>query len=167
MSLTQPDLRGLLTAAGLPALLWQLPDETYETASADWVLDNWRAWIEARPGELLAVRDLGGGKTDRVPKWIAEAGDCDNLALATMMWADTGNALAAVRRGQTRGGLAYGVLFFIAGPARAENFRVSGGHCINWFVTHEREVRFFEPGVGDYSNLNTTERSGAWFGLAA
>ncbi len=164
--MTQSDLRSLLIAAGLPASLWQLPDSTYATMTPSRLIQIWSAWVEARPIELTSARELGGGKTRRVPRWIAEAGDCDNLALGLMSWADVGNAMA-VAGGASRDGLACGVLFYNAGPARAENFHVAGGHAINWLVGHDLTVQFFEPGVGEFTDLNTAERSSAWFGLAA
>lgn len=164
--ITQPDLQQLLGDAGLPVAFWQWPDETYETVSAQRLREIWAAWVDARPPELIALRPLGGGKTMRIPRWTAGAGDCDNLALGLMAWADVGNAMLAAR-GEPRGGLACGVLFYLAGPARPENFGVSGGHAINWFVALDRTVRFFEPGVGELVELTTAERSSAWFGLAA
>lgn len=164
--MTTADLRSILAAAGLPAMTWQLPDAIYEHVSADFVQANWQAWLDARPPELIAVRQLGGGKSVRVPRWEAQSGDCDNLALGTMSWADVGNELAAVRRGKPRGGLAYGALFYQAGPARAENFDIAGGHAINWFVAPDQSVHFFEPGAGEEVDLNPRERSSAWFGLA-
>lgn len=165
--MTQQFLRSLLIQAGLPASLWQLPDEHYETVSEEFVLENWRAWLDARPSELITRIDVGGGKTRPVPRWIESAGDCDNLALGTMAHANTGNALASVKRKQTRGGLSYGVQFYMAGPARLDNFGVAGGHAINWFVNPMHLVRHFEPGRGEFVTLNTTERSTSWFGLAA
>lgn len=165
--MTQSDLRSLLVAAGLPASLWQLPDLTYETVTENFVMENWLAWLDARPEELVTRYDVGGGLMRRIPRWIESAGDCDNLAIGTTAWANTGNALAAVKRKQARGGLAYGFLFYVAGPARLENFKIAGGHSINWFITPLNQVRFFEPGMGELVDLNTTERSTSWFGLAA
>lgn len=164
--MTQYELRLFLLTSGLPASQWQLPDDTYETMSAVRLAEIWAAWVDARPVQLNTTRDIGGGKTVRIPRWFAEAGDCDNLALGLMAWADIGNALA-VAKGASSAGLACGVLFYTAGPARSENFNVAGGHAINWFLDHEKNVRFFEPGVGELVDLNTAERSSAWFGLAA
>mgnify|MGYP003625355274 CR=1 FL=1 len=166
MKLTQKELRRILIEAGLPATIWQLPDIAYETCSKEFVVKNWRAWLDARPKELVTVRHLGGGKTARVPLWEAESGDCDNLAVGTMAWASVGNALAAVMRKESRGGLAYGTQFFQAGPARKENFNIAGGHSINWHVAHDLAVYWFEPAVGEHIPLILNERSTAWFGLA-
>lgn len=167
--LTSNVVKDLLTNVGIPAksFTWVLPDKSYEPVSADFVLRNWNAWLDARPAELIRVRQLGGGKSVREPRWERESGDCDNLALGTMVHAQVGNALAAVKRKSPRGGLAYGTLFYMAGPARAENYGISGGHAINWLISPALHVLFFEPAVGAFVNLTTTERSSAWFGLAA
>lgn len=165
--MTQAELRGILSAAGLPAALWQLADSSHETVSTDFVMANWQAWLDARPAELVMRYDIGGGRMRRIPRWIENAGDCDNLSLGTVAWANTGNALAAVKRNQRRGGLCYGLLFYTAGPARRENFKVAGNHSINWYIDPSYTVGFFEPGMGEFVNLNSTERGSAWFGFAA
>lgn len=164
--MTQAELRSLLTAAGLPALLWQLPDVSYEPVSHLWVRGNWLAWLDARPAELVVFRDAGGKRIRERPLWLSEASDCDNLAIGTVAHGQVGNALRSRRVG-ARGGLAYGFLFYVAGPARLENSNIAGGHAINWFVSPEHEVCFFEPGNGELVTLNTQERSTSWFGLAS
>lgn len=63
MSITQQELRLILTAAGLPAALWQLPDANYEFATGNFVMENWIAWMDSRPDELKTFYDVGGGKT--------------------------------------------------------------------------------------------------------
>lgn len=163
----QSDLRNLLTAAGLPAVLWQLPDVSYEPCDTDFVGKNFDAWLEARPAELVVFGEAGGKRVRLRPLWEAESGDCDNLAVGTMAWAQVGNARKAKLTGIARGGLAYGFLFYQAGPARPANFSVAGGHAINWFVDYDNRVKFFEPGVGQLVDLNTAERASAWFGLAS
>lgn len=164
--MTYRELRDFLVAAGLPATQWQLPDDTYETVSVDWVTENWVQWLHARPRELVLYRSVAGTRVPDRPLWLADASDCDNLALGTVAHAQVGNALLAQMVKQPRGGLAYGLVFYAA-EARPDNFGVVGAHCINWFVDHERNVRFFEPGVGAIVTMRPTERSTAWFGLAA
>lgn len=165
--MTQSELRQNLTAAGLPAMLWQLPDNTYETVSPEWVIENWRAWLEARPIELVVIGEAFGKRKRDRPLWLNDSSDCDNLAIGNVAHAQVGNALSAQKYRLPRGGLAFGVLFYVAGPSRAENFFIEGGHAINWFVDHERVTRFFEPGTGLPVDLNQNERSTSWFGLAA
>jgi hypothetical protein len=160
-SLDRLALRSTLIRAGIAATLWQLPDGTYEPVSAEWVRENWQAWLDARPAELVVWRDAGGKRVRDRPVWLADSCDCDNLALGVMAHADVGNALFAQRTRRPRGGLAFGVLFYTA------ELRIAGGHAINWFVDHEGNVRFFEPGFGSQVNLTPQERSSTWFGLAA
>jgi hypothetical protein len=166
--MTQPELRQLLLAQGLPAITWQLLDVTYEICSEDFVRNNWLAWLAALPDELVLWRDVGGKRIRQAPRWMPESNDCENHALATVAWAATGNARAAALRNTPRGGIAYGLLAYDANPARAANFGVSGRHAINWFVEPlAHRVRFFEPGQGAFVELTTEERSSAWFGIAA
>jgi len=167
MSITAQQLREILAGAGFPAWLWQFPDETYETVSRPWVIDNWRAWLESRPPELVVWGDAGGKRVRLRPLWKPNSRDCDNLAFGTTAHAHEGNALAAVLRNQIRGGLAYSFLFYQAAPARPENFNIEGGHSINWFVDHDHSVGLFEPGMGEFVEFNTPERSSSWFGMAA
>ncbi len=166
MKLTNTELRGVLTLAGLPAWAWQLPDETYETVSSGWAVENWRAWLAARPAELCVTQDAGGKRVRVAPLWIADSSDCDNLALGTTAHAQVGNALAAQLVPVARGGIAYGFFFYTAGPARPANFNIAGGHAINWFVDHSRNANFFEPGRGVLVDLNPEERGSSWFGIA-
>jgi len=167
--LTSNTVKDLLTNVGIPAKshTWVLPDKSYEPVSRHFICDNWAAWLDARPSDLIRVRQIGGGKSVREPLWERESGDCDNLALGLMVHAQVGNALAAAVRGNHRGGLAFGVLFYMAGPARQDNFGIAGGHAINWLITNELTVLFFEPAAGEFVTLNVQERSSAWFGLAA
>lgn len=167
MTLTQSEVRQILTAAGFPAVLWQLPDEIYETVSREWVKENWSAWLESRPPELVVWGDAYGKRVRLRPLWVPNSRDCDNLALGTTAHGQEGNALAAVLRSQARGGVCYGFQFYVAGPKRLENFGIEGGHSINWSINHERGVDLFEPGMGQFVDLNQTERSTSWFGLAA
>lgn len=164
--ITSYALTSLLLDRGLPAANFWLVDSMFETMSSDWVLENWEAWLAARPADLCCWRDAGGKSIRDRPLWIAEASDCDNLALGTLAHAQVGNALYAQRNGPGRGGLAYGVIFYQAGPARSENFQVAGGHAINWYIDHELQLHFFEPGMGREVSLNPQEKSAIWFGLA-
>ncbi len=165
MSLSQADLRAKLVAAGLNATLWQFPDDDFEECSFGFVMANWTAWLAARPKELVITVDMGG-KPVLLPKWVPNAGDCDNLAFGTVCWADTGNALKAVLSGQARGGLAYGAMFYQAGPARPDNFGIAGAHAICWFVDFDGAVRYFEPGMGCEVFPSQIERASAYFGFA-
>lgn len=159
--MTRGHLYNVLVAGGLKVSLVGLADEFYAPVSPGWVLRNYEAWLAARPLPLTRTVQLGGGVTRRMPLWSAEASDCDNLALGLMVHGQVGNALAAVKQTTPRGGLAFGVVFYTATQ------RVRGGHAINWFVDHDGQLMFFEPGTGDFVTLTTGERASAVFALAA
>lgn len=161
------ELYAILVVSGLPGHAFHLPDADYQLCSAEWVRENWEAWLAARPRELCAFRDAAGKAILDRPLWLRDSSDCDNLALGTMVHGQVGNALSAQKTRLPRGGLAYGFLFYQAGPARPENFGVAGGHAINWWVDHARTVRFFEPGVGREVSLTPEERSSVWLALAS
>ncbi len=168
MKFTQPQLRELLAAQAVPVWQWQLPDALYETVSADYMLANWSAWIDAlrlNGPALLTQIDLGGGKTRTVPRWLEEAGDCDDAAMCCLAHGITGNWLHALRGG-SRVGRCRGLVYLNAEP-RAENRGRSGQHAMIWFVDHEGQYRAFEPGDGTLGTFTLNERMTSRFGLAA
>ncbi len=159
--MTTVELFNTFIAAGLRPDFQHLADSYFEPVSAAWVQRTWDAWMYARPTALKRTVQVGGA--DRVvPLWLAESCDCDNLALGLMVHGQVGNALASVGRGTKRGGLAFGVVFYTAQSAT-----MRGGHAINWFVGYDQELRFFEPGLGEIVELNSSERASARFCLAA
>lgn len=167
MKITRDQLLELLTASGAsPMAAIMCGDEQLETVSGDWVRENWLAWLDARPDELVIWEVVYGVRMRVRPRWIAEVSDCDNLALGVVAHAQVGNALAAVHTGAARGGLAFGVLFYQAGPARPGNYGVAGGHAINWYVEHSGALSFWEPGVGHNVELTPEEKASVWFALA-
>lgn len=166
MNITRQQLRDIIQAAGLPVGFWQLPDDSYETVSAEWAGENWSAWLDARPEELVLFSDRGGKRIRYAPKWTREVSDCDNLAIGTLAHAQVGNALASARQNITRGGLAYGILFYFAAPRPEAGF-TGGGHAINWFIDHSLAVNFFEPATGLCVPLTPAEKQSGFFGLAA
>lgn len=167
MSLLKSELKKLIGLANIPAYSWQLPDTVYETVSELWVGENWTWWLESRAPELVQWGERAGKRVRIGPIWFPNSRDCENLAFGTTAHGMEGNAISAVKTGKPLGGLAYGFMIYIAGPARPENFNASGGHSINWFVDHDLKLRFFEPGVGKFVELNSAERNSAWFGFAA
>jgi hypothetical protein len=167
--MTNAEVLTRLIQANIPVFgaSFQFMDLNYETCSAEFVLANWQAWLNARPLELCVTHDTAGKTIRDRPLWLKDSGDCDNFALGTMVWADMGNALRSMRESVARGGLAYGVLSYQAGPARLENNLIAGAHAINWFIDHDQQVRFFDAGFGTFVDLTLQERSTVWFGLAA
>lgn len=160
--MTAIDLFNTFIAAGLRPDFQHLADNYFEPVSAAWVQRNWDAWMAARPSELKRTIPVGGGASRLVPLWLEQSSDCDNLALGLMVHGQVGNALASVKRGTKRGGLAFGVVFYTAQSAT-----MRGGHAINWFVGYGQELAFFEPGLGEIVELNSAERASARFCLAA
>lgn len=168
LTLTYSALVARLQAAGVPIWSWQFADDTYRTVSAEWVREAWAAWVDSlrtNAPEAVESRQIGGGLTRAVPRWVPEAGDCDNHALLCYAHGAMGNWLAALR-GAPRTGLAYGLLFYTAAP-RAENRHREGRHALLWFIDHAGDFRAFEPGDGDVCALTPAECASVSFGLAA
>ena len=165
MSLSQADLRSALLEAGLNASLWQLANDEFEPCSYGFVAANWQAWVGSLPPELKTI-EVVGGKSIAIPRWLAEVNNCVQLAMGTVWWANVGNAIKEVQSQAPRGGIAYGMMFYTAGPARPENFNVAGAHAINWFVDFLGAVRFFEPGQGSEVFPSQIEKASAAFGIA-
>lgn len=148
--------------------MWQLADEVYETVSDHYVPEVWQAWIDSlkrNAPQTLMQLDIGGGKTRTVPRWKKEAGDCENASLMCFAHAMTGNWIGALAGGP-EAGRAYGIVFFVAAP-RAGNRHRAGGHCVMWWVNHNKELKFFEPGDGEEQPWVPEEFPTAYFGLAA
>ena len=160
--MTSGHLYNILVGGGLKVPLVALADDFYEPVSPGWVLRNYEAWLAARPSQLKGSVQTGSGPWRPVPIWSAEASDCDNLALGLMTHGHVGNALAAATGAKKRGGLAFGVVFYTSLTGR-----VRGGHAINWFIDHDGQLMFFEPGSGDFVTLTAGERATATFALAA
>ena len=168
MRFTADQLRTHLLGLNLPAWQWQLPDVVFATVANDYAPAVWSAWLDslrANAPECLEQRPVGGGKTRPVPRYIAEAGDCENHALLMMAHALMGQWISAAQGG-ARVGRAFGVLFYVAQP-RAENGWRAGGHAKVWWINHAGEFRTFEPGDGEEQALNPVEINTAAFGLAA
>lgn len=168
LTLTTAALRQRLLERGVPAWNWAFADDTYRTVAADYPAAVWAAWIEslrANAPQLLESRHLGGGLTRTVPRHIPEAGDCENHSLLCMGHALMGNWIAAAQGGP-RTGLAFGLLHYTATP-RPENRHREGGHAQLWFCDHAGELRTYECGDGELSQLTPAEWQSAIFGYAA
>ena len=146
--------------------IW-LMDATWQPVSDNWVFKNWDAWFKALPPELKDLRYIGGSNVKHhLPKWSAENYDCDNHALGCMVHGQVGNALKAARTNSvTRGGLLFGVVFYNA-EYKPDNAR-SGGHAINWCITPDHQVKFYEPADRRFVELTKTELDSIWFIFAA
>jgi hypothetical protein len=163
---TQAELRLKLASLGINAWGWQLPDVSYETVPVGYGQKVWDAIIDefrANAPELLTTLQLGGGKTRVVPKWIEEAGDCDDGAFVMVAKAIIGNWINAARGG-AKAGRTFGLMFFTAEP-RAENRNRAGGHALVWEIDDSGTFRVYENGDGEYIVLTPTELASSFFGI--
>lgn len=167
MRFKQAELRARLLALGIPAWGWQLADTVYETVPDDYPQKVWEAQVDefrANAPELLTALPLGGGKSRLVPKWIEEAGDCDDGAFVIVAKAIVGNWLNAARGGP-KVARCFGLLFFTATPT-AENRNRSGGHAVVWIINHAGEFKVFEDFDGEYEQPSPADLTTASFGIA-
>lgn len=166
---TSTELRAKLVEVGIQfAYNWQLPDTTYETVDDRYPQDVFDAIVEEfrlNAPELLTVLQLGGGKTRLVPKWIEEAGDCDDGAFVMMSKALIGNWRNAIAGGP-RVARCMGVFFYTATP-RAENRFRAGGHAKIWYINHNQQFRVYEDFDGEAGLLTGPELMSAGWGIAA
>lgn len=167
MHLTRQQLTDILRARGVNTAGWVFADDSFETVSPEWVLRTAEACLDALPPALVEVVAVGGGKTTRRPRWVKEAGDCETQSIVAFAWGMVGNWHRATLDQVPRGGLAYGFLFYSAGPMRPENGYRGGRHCICWFVDHLGALRFFEFGDMALTELNEGEILTCTFGLCA
>lgn len=136
MQIMFQQLRDILSAAKLPAFMWQYPDATYETVSLGHVLEVWSAWLEARPAQLCVLGEVGGKTVRLRPLWISDASDCDDLAIGVMSHAQVGNALTALRAPAMVAFLACGAAILVALLVVTLLALIDDG--VEWF--HEREL---------------------------
>jgi hypothetical protein len=144
---------------------WLLLDNNYEPITKQKIEAIANACLDSLPPELVTYYDVGGGKTVRIPKWVPEAGDCDNASLILWVWAMVGNWLKAVQGGLNRGGLAAGILLYSA-QGRPENRGRTGPHCICWFIDPENTLRFYEFGDASETSLLPIEKASVFGGSA-
>lgn len=166
MTYTDAQLRVHLSSFGIPSFLWQIADVKIATVSDDYIPEVWAAWVDSlrkNAPSLLTTLDIGGGKSRTVPRWIEEAGDCDNAACLCFAHAQMGNWLLSARGGP-KVSRAYGFAFYTAEP-RAANRNRAGGHAVMWWVNHEGLFRTFEPGDGEVQPWLPSEYMSARFGL--
>ena len=156
------DIIQLFVNAGAPAsVFWggfRLPDLGYETCDRAFVQASYEDCLDMLPPECVEVRQIGYGKSVRVMKHTMrdgdtqnEAGDCDTHGLVFTAHCVVGNWRKALRTHTRRGGLAFGFIDYVA-IAKADDGR-AGGHDRNWFVNHEGQLDFFEPGDNAFPTM--------------
>jgi hypothetical protein len=120
---------------------WTLDDNAYDPLPVAFVEQAFEDWVHSLPAILCTVRDLGGGKTRIVPKWIPEVYDCDNHARSFANFLDEALAVDAAVKGITRGNPSAGKFNFTRDDK--EN------HARTWFIDTNRRARSFDPGMGE------------------
>jgi hypothetical protein len=165
--LSRAQLIATLVAQNIPVGRQNLfaPDELsgniFSTVSREWVADVWEATIaELRldAPSLLAPRQIGGGKTITVPRYLLNGFCCRGHALKVYSNGMIGFALkaAASPTPLDHDALAFGFIHYTAEP-RAENLGRDGRHEILWGVDHDGKFFVYEPGDGDDETLTPTE----------
>jgi hypothetical protein len=172
--LSQPALREVLVRGGVPAVVANLTGRlnggSFQTVSRDWVRAVWDAGLEAlrlNAPALVAVRQVGGGKTALVPNYIADGFNCRGQAVfvyahGMVGFANSGAAAAKLGRPLGADGLAWGFLEYTAVP-RADNLNRAGRHEQLWFVDHDGTFQTFEQGDGEENEMLPEELASVTF----
>lgn len=177
MSITRESLIQLFVDAGTPAGVFslfggfRLADNVYETCSREFVQASYEDLLDILPVECVTTRNVGGGKTVRVMRHTMadgdlqnEAGDCDTHGHVFMAHCVVGNWVKALRTKTRRGGLALGVIDYVA-IAKAGDGR-AGGHDRNWFIDHDHKLNWFEPGDNAFPVMLREEVESITYGRA-
>ena len=138
-----------LISAGFYRGQWDLDDDEYGPISADFVFEAWDAWIESLPGQLRETREIGGGKSIIVPRWLPEVWDCDNHCWSFGEYLSRCMAVDYVNTGTPRGNVAAGKLNYAPTP--------DTGHAVCWFIDHSGAARIFDPGIGEFTVLTDAQ----------
>lgn len=150
----------IAAAAGIPIGRQELfaPDEiganVFATVSRDWVAEVAQATLEElrrNAPELVDVRQLGGGKTRLVPRYVLNGFCCRGHSLKAysngmLGFAVQGARAAAAGAPLPYDGLAWGFYHFTASP-RPENYQRDGRHEKLWGIDHD--LVFFNYEFGD------------------
>lgn len=132
-----------LATAKLYRGMWSLDDEVYDPLSRAFVQLAHADWVASLPPVLRTMRDVGGGKTIAVPRYIPEVFDCDNIARSFANYIDEACAVDAATRRVVRGNPAFGKFNFTAD--------VLGRHARNWHLDYDGVAHVFDAGLGDYT----------------
>lgn len=142
--ISRNDVLGALMMGGIfRGQWWPMDDAEYSTVSPGFVTEAWREWVRSLPPELVEVRDIGGGKTQPVPRWIAEVFDCDNHTRDFATFLNRCMAVDAAKAGTKRGNTASGMIRLFTQPGVLASF-----HAAIWFIDHEQEAHTFDPATG-------------------
>lgn len=157
--MTRNELISGLMSAGLYKGQWGSADDVeYSTLSEGFVREALSAFVDWLPPELVEVVDGGGGRRERRPKWLAEVGDCDNIAKAFLVYLTICTWRDAAMTSKRWGNVAAGQLNFIPDAAKSTE-----GHAIVWWFDHEQRLHVVDPGWMRIDHL-TTEQIGSSYG---
>jgi hypothetical protein len=129
-------------------------------ASHNTIQAAWRLWVRNLPKRLhirKVVTNAAGQRHKRsLPRWIANAFDCDNHAAEFATWLARRNATKAAGGHSVNAAMAKGVVWYNA--THKPEHQVSGRHAINWyFIEDDSTLHFFEPATGNLVFLTPEE----------
>lgn len=163
MILGRADLGQIILTAGVPAWVWgnclqSVQGVKFGTVARPWVERGWTEAVENLPAELVEVRQLGGGRSRRVPRYFLNGFNCRGHGLYVYSQLLMGFALQAARSPTAldHDALALGVLHYTAEP-RADNLLRAGRHLQLWFIDHAGQFQTFEPGDGEENEATLPE----------
>lgn len=142
-----------LAAGGYFRGQWDMDDLSYDAFSERFVDQAFEDWVHSLPECLRTTRDIGGGKTRIVPKWIAEVFDCDNHARSFGNFLNEAMAVDAVTRGVARGNAASGKFNFLVAADATK------GHARTWYINHDGRALSFDAGMGEHVNETPAEQA--------
>lgn len=147
----QIEVIGALSAAGLFRGPWTLDDLAYEPVSLAFILAAAEKWVnEVLPEECTEMRDIGGGARRKFPKYVPEAGDCDNQGKSFANYLSECEWAKACRTNQPLGNIAAGIVRFVPDGQPQ-------GHLVVWCVDYDGKAHVFDPGLMDVRSLSQTE----------
>jgi hypothetical protein len=131
------------------------------------VASVFQAWLEslrANAPALVDVRQLGGGKTRLVPRYVVNGFNCRGQGLLCYAHGMAGFAIkgATANPPLDHDSLAFGFCHYTATP-RADNLGRNGRHENLCFIDHEGVFQSFEQGDGEENEFEPLETGSITF----
>lgn len=168
MLLTRQQLNAALIAGQVPAWLTSaasIQGNTFATVSREWVSEVWSAGLDAlrlNAPELVEQRQIGGGKSITVPRYILNGFCCRGHGLFIYAHGMTGFAVKAAKFTLDHDALAFGFMHYTAEP-RPDNLNRAGRHEQLWFIDHDGKFQSYEEGDGEENEMTPTELASITF----
>lgn len=171
MILTRDQLNDAFANAGIPLAAWlgapSIQGDAFATVSREWVARVWVAFIDdlvMNSPELLTRREVGGGKSANVPRYIRAGANCRAHSLLVYAHGMRGLASKAATDGAplVYDALAWGFMHFTA-ESRPDNIGRAGRHEQLWFIDHAGLFQSFEGGDGEENEMTSTELASVTF----